>query len=418
MRRRPVTVVGMGADGCASLTSRAMNAIARAQLLVGGTRHLAFFPDRAAEHVVLEGGLAAALERVAALAVERDVCVLASGDPLFFGVGGLVLRAFGADNVEIIPHPSAMQLAFSRVGQKWDDAVTISLHGRPLTGLCARLRRHRKAALFTGPHNTPARVAAHLCDHGESRWQAWVCENLGGADERVRCLTLGDLANTFDVAPLNTVVLVRDDPSWRPPPVIPLRGEEAYAKRMPKLGLITKQEVRLLVLGRLALRRDSVVWDVGAGSGSVAIEAGDLCCEGRVYAVDVDPEGAAICRANVAAHGADNVQVIEGRAPEALAALEAPDAVFVGGSKGGMEAIVAASWARLHPGGRLVVNAITLENAAEAHRALRQRDPALQVTLLQVSRAVPLARYQRFEALNPIQIFAATKPATESEVSP
>jgi len=153
-----------------------------------------------------------------------------------------------------------------------------------------------------------------------------------------------------------------------------------------------------------------VVWDIGAGSGSVAIEAAKLAPEGRVYAIEVDPEGVAICQDNIRVHGTDNVRVIEGRAPEALAPLETPDAVFVGGSKGSMAAIVDVALDRLRPGGRLVVNAITLENAGETYQALRGRDLVPDVTLLQIARSEPLARYLRYEALNPIQIFAVTKP--------
>jgi precorrin-6Y C5,15-methyltransferase (decarboxylating) len=142
----------------------------------------------------------------------------------------------------------------------------------------------------------------------------------------------------------------------------------------------------------------------------VSIEAALLAYEGRVYAIEVDPEGVEICRENVRAHAVDNVRVIAGRAPEALTDLEAPDAVFVGGSKGSMEEIIDVALERLRPGGRLVANAITLENAAEAYQALRRRDLVPEVTLLQISRAEPLARYMRYEALNPIQIFAVQKP--------
>jgi precorrin-6Y C5,15-methyltransferase (decarboxylating) len=179
---------------------------------------------------------------------------------------------------------------------------------------------------------------------------------------------------------------------------------------MPKKGLITKREVRLISLAALALRDDSVVWDIGAGSGSVAIDAARLAFDGRVYAIEVDPEGVAICEDNARSHGTDNVRVIAGRAPDALAALETPDAVFVGGSKGSMAAIVDAALDRLRPGGRLVVNAITLENAGESYQAIRARGLVPEVTLLQISRSEPLAHYLRYEALNPIQIFAVTKP--------
>jgi precorrin-6Y C5,15-methyltransferase (decarboxylating) len=407
---RAVTVIGIGDDGCKGLTSRAMDAVARASWLVGGERQLGFFPEFRGERIVLKSGIAAVIDRVAGLAAEDSVCVLASGDPMFFGIGALVVAKVGAEHVEIIPQPSAVQWAFARAGIRWDDAGFISLHGRPRRGFLTRLKRYAKVALFTDAENSPPRLAAHMNAHDEVGWTAWVCENLAGPGERIRRFEIPRLAAETDVAPLNVLLLVRQDEAWRPPPAISFLHEDAFAKRIPKKGLITKREVRLLSLASLAIRPDSVVWDIGAGSGSVAIEAALLAPEGRVYAIEVDPEGVAICHENLKALAVDNVDVVDGRAPDVLADLDAPDAVFVGGSKGSLEEIIDVAFQRLRPGGRLVINAVTLENAGEAYQALRRRALVPEVTLLQVSRGAPLARYLRYEALNPIQIFAVTKP--------
>lgn len=411
--RRAVTLVGIGDDGCASLTARAAGAVARAEVLVGGERHLAFFPQFRGERVAIKGGLDAVLDRVVELSAERDVCVLASGDPLFFGVGARVVQRVGADHVEAIPAPSSVQWAFARAGMAWDDAEVVSVHGRGAVGFVARVRRASKVAVLTDAESSPPRLAARLLEYGDRAWTAVVCERLAGPGERVRAMTIDALAETHDVDPLNVLLLARPE-GWRPPPRIPHLPEEAFAKRMPKHGLITKREVRTLSIATLGIDEDSVVWDVGAGSGSVAIEAAMIASRGRVYAVEVDPEGVAICRENTRAHGTDNVVVVEGRAPEALAGLEAPDAVFVGGSKGNMPSILDASLAALRPGGCLVVNAITLENVAEAYAALRARALEPEVTLVQISRGAPLARYQRYEALNPIHVIAATRPEVAS----
>jgi precorrin-6Y C5,15-methyltransferase (decarboxylating) len=408
--RRAVTIVGIGDDGCKGLTARGLEAVMQAEWLVGGERHLAFFPEFRGERIVLADGIGAALDRVASIADEHNVCVLASGDPLFFGVGGLVIKKLGAEHVEVIPHPSALQWAFARVGLKWDDATFLSLHGRPSDGFLTGLRRTAKVAVYTDETSSPPALARHLIAHDDVGWQAWVCENLGGPEERVRAFTVAALAACEDVGPLNVLLLVRADAAWKAPPAIPFLHEDVFAKRMPRKGLITKREVRLLSLASLAIRPDSVVWDVGAGSGSVAIEAAMLAPAGRVYAIEVDPEGVAICRENLRAHAVDNVRVVAGRAPEALAELETPDAVFVGGSKGSMEEIIDVALERLRPGGRLVVNTITLENSGEAYQAFRKRELVPEVTLLQISRAEPLAHYLRYEAQNPIQIFAVTKP--------
>jgi precorrin-6Y C5,15-methyltransferase (decarboxylating) len=407
--RRAVTIIGIGEDGCGGLSSRAVNAIAEAQVLVGGERQLEFFPQFAGERIVLRGKPSETLARVATLADEHNVVILASGDPMFFGIGALAIDKLGAAHVAVLPAPSSMQLAFARAGLKWDDAEFLSLHGRARTGLLTRLRTLRKVALFTDEENSPRWIASHLLAHGQTAWRAWVCENLGGAGERVRQFTVEELAACADVAPLNVLVLARSDGEWRPPPAISFLHEDDFAKRMPKKGLITKREARLVSLALLQLRPSSVVWDVGAGSGSVAIEAALLASRGEVFAVEVDAEGVEICRENVRAHAVDNVRVVAGRAPEALADLPDPDAVFVGGSKGSMAEIIDVALARLRDGGRLVVNAITLENVGETYRCLRERGKEPEVILLNVSRAEPLARYMRYEAQNPIHIFAVNK---------
>jgi len=417
--RRAVTLVGVGDDGCLGLSSRAVNAVAAAQVLVGGERHLAFFPQFKGERVVLKDKLGETLDRVARLADEHNVCVLASGDPLFYGVGALVVKKLGVEHVEILPQPSAMQHAFARAGLKWDDAAMLSVHGRSLEGLAVKLRRTHKAALFTDDENTPARIAAHLSKYNVSGFRAWLCENLGGADERVRAFdSIEALGAVADASPLNVILLQRtpkdQNEPWRAPPPVSFLHEDEFAKRMPKKGLITKREARLLSIAQLRVRPQSIVWDVGAGSGSVAIEAALSAYEGRVFAVEIDPEGVMICRDNAHAHGADNVRVIAGRAPEALDGLDAPDCVFVGGSKGSMEEIVDVALDKLRPGGRLVVNAITLENVSEAYASFKKRELVPDVIMLNVSRAEPLARYLRWEAQNPIHIFAVEKPMKET----
>ncbi len=415
--RRAITLVGIGDDGCVSLTSRAVSAVMTAGVLVGGERHLEFFPQFQGERIVLKDGLSPVLDRVAELAEEQNVCVVASGDPLFFGIGSLVIKRLGAEHVEILPQPSSMQWAFARAGLKWDDASFLSLHGRSSEGFLTRLKGQVKVAILTDEKNSPPVLARRMAEHGETAWVALVCENLGGSDERVRRFDVADLAVCRDVGPLNVLLLVRSDPAWRAPCTIPFLHEDAFAKRIPKKGLITKREVRLLSLAAMGIRPDSVVWDIGAGSGSVSIEAALLAPKGLVYAVEVDPEGVEICRENLRAHAVDNVRVIAGRAPEALAGLEPPDAVFIGGSKGSMEEIIHVVIDRLQPGGRLVVNAITMENVAETYQTLRKRGLVPEVTLLQVSRAEPLAQYLRYEALNPIQIFAVEKPSQTGAVS-
>lgn len=404
---RPVTLVGIGDDGRLGLPPRALDAIARARALAGGERQLAAFPEFRGERVPLGKGLDAALERIGALAEAGPVCVLASGDPLLFGIGARLVAALGAGRVEILPHPSALQWAFARIGIPWDDAALVSLHGRPRDGFLARLRRRAKVACFTDAANSPPALARHLVEHGETAWTAWVCERLGSDRERVRAFRPEALASCEDVDPLNVLVLVRD-PGWRPPPVIPFLREDAFSTRG---GLITKREVRLAALGALRLAEDSVLWDVGAGSGSVAIEAALLAPEGAVFAVERDAEMLGHLRRNVRTHGADNVRVVEGSAPAALHGLTAPDAVFVGGSGGELTPILGAALDALRPGGRLVVNAALLDTLEETRRVLAARRLVPEVTLVSIARGVPIAGSLRLEPLAPVHVVAVEKPA-------
>lgn len=405
--RRAVTVVGIGADGCAGLTSRAAGAVAQARVLAGGARHLAFFSQFQGERVVLGKDLDGALARIAALADEAPVCVLASGDPLFFGIGARLLRHLPREDLEFLPHPTSAQWAFARAGVPWGDAAWLSLHGRGREGLATRLRRMRKVALLTDAESSPPGIARHLLDHGVRDLQAILCEDLAGPAERLRRLSLEELAAVPEVAPLNVLLLVRPE-GWAPPSVIPYLPDDAFEKRR---GLLTKREVRLLALGALQLREESVVWDVGAGCGSVAVEAALLASAGRCYAVEHDPECLAYARTNARTHGADNVRLVAGRAPAALEPLEAPDAVFVGGSGGELAAILDLALARLRPGGRLVVSAVTLETLEEARRVLARAGAAPAVLLAGFARSATLAGRTRLAPLSPIHLVSAVKPS-------
>ncbi|TGM86707.1 precorrin-6y C5,15-methyltransferase (decarboxylating) subunit CbiE [Leptospira licerasiae] len=406
---KAVTVIGIGDDGCVGLSSKAMGAVARARILAGGERHLDFFPQFDGERIIFKSDVVRTAEKIAELSAEHTICVLASGDPLFFGIGNLILKKVGKDHVEFIPAPSSVQNAFSKIGVKWDDSSFLSLHGRPIEGFITKLQSISKIACLTDEVNSPSKIAKYLLDYSEMDWKAFVCENLGGKNEKVREFELETLANTPDISDLNVLILLRKDQNWKPSPLLPFLGEDEYAKRFPKKGLITKKEVRILSLSSLEIRPNSVVWDIGAGSGAVSIEAARIAKEGKVYAIEVDPEGIEICRQNIFSHKTDNVFLIHGKAPQALADLPVPNCVFIGGSKGNMKEIIELSWEKLRSDGCLVANAITLDNVSEAYKTFRELGLTPEVSLINISRGQKLADYLRYEALNPIHIFKIRK---------
>jgi precorrin-6Y C5,15-methyltransferase (decarboxylating) len=277
-----------------------------------------------------------------------------------------------------------------------------------MAGLAEAVRGQRKVCLFTDERNTPAAIARALLDAGLGEYRAILCEDLGGPSERVSRLSLEELASR-DAHPLNTLILLAPETMASPTPIAWTPGlpEDVFEQRKPKLGLITKREIRVLSLARLALRPDSVVWDIGAGSGSVSIEAARLAPHGRVFAVEKNSDDAEIVRSNVEKFRVPHVTVLHATAPDRLDELPDPDAVFVGGSGGRLREILSIAAARLTTSGRIVVNAITLETLYETVSVFRELRLEHEVILASIARSKPLLGMMSFEALNPVYIVTA-----------
>ena len=343
------------------------------------------------------------LDQVEVALAEGDVAVLASGDPLFFGIGRTLRERFGPARITVHPALSSLQLACARFCLPWDDLALVSLHGRGEPDLAGRVLRHQRVLLLTGGGVSPDGVAGELLAvltefEDRERIEATrvrVAENLGLADER---LFAGSLAETAArrFAPLN-LMLVEQPPTDRSFCLGLLENEIIHSR-----GLITKDEVRAATLHRLRLPPSGVFWDIGGGSGSVSLEAARLCPDLRIQTVEKHPAEQANIRANVRRFGAYSIRLIAGEAPEALGALPDPDRVFVGGSGRRLEAILDAVAARLRPGGRIVVNAVLAETAATA----RQRLAALG--LRTQSSTIAVTRYAQAtdepHVLNPITL--------------
>ena len=406
--RGMITVVGM--DG-SPLSPHAEKALASATLVVGGRRHLTALPASTAAgtgapgggpRTVVLGELAPALDALAAH--EGDAVVLASGDPGFFGIVR-ALRQRGLAAV-VLPAVSSVALAFARVGLPWDDAAVVSAHGRDLRPAVNVCRAQPKVAVLTGPGTGPAQIGAALA--GWDR-RLVICENLGSAAERVTECSPASAASQTWADP--SVVLVL---AGAPPPAGPtfMRNDGAGAAANEGWALdeaefdsrgavITKAEVRALALARLAPAPGTLVWDVGAGSGSVAVECARFGA--AVIAVERDSLRCDRIQANAERHAVD-VRVVHGEAPGALAGLPAPDSVFVGG--GGASAVAAVAARRP---ARIVVALAAVERAGAAHAALTQAGYAVDGVLLQAARFAPLpGDVHRLAATNPVFLVWAT----------
>ncbi|WP_134704053.1 precorrin-6y C5,15-methyltransferase (decarboxylating) subunit CbiE [Ammoniphilus sp. YIM 78166] len=399
MDNNHIKIIGIGDNGTESLLPQYLNWILECEVLIGGERHLEFFPDYQGEKVVIKGGLSSLVERLQT--DSRSTVVLASGDPLFYGIGGYLAKKC---KVEIYPHASSIQLAFARMGDSWQDAYITSVHGRSIKGLAQRIDGKEKVALLTDKDNSPSEIAKYLLSFGMTEYEAFVGENLGSSAEKTGWYSLEDMLDQ-PFAELNVVVLKRKGPS----PVWPLGiSDEEFAQRKPDKGLITKKEVRVLSIAQLSLKPDSVMWDIGTCTGSVAIEAAKIAREGAVYAIEKNEGDLENCKANMQKFRAD-LTVLLGKAPEGLDQFPDPDAVFLGGTGGEMGELLHICCTRLKPDGRIVLNAATIENLYEAMQAFSREGFSTDVILAQVSRSKPILNMTRFEGLNPIYIITAKR---------
>lgn len=399
-----VHVIGVP-PGAASLPAEARQAASACRLLAGARRHLELVPGFPGEVVAVEGRVQEVVERLGA-EPELTAALLASGDPGFFGIAAVVLRRLPADEVRVWPAVSSMQLAFARAGAGWGGARLASLHGRPLESLAAHLGASR-IGLFTDGASNPRAVARFLLDAGWDDYEVVVAEDLGLPSERLTRGAPTELLG-WEGSGLNVVLLLREGPD--PRPLGPGLPEEAFSHAR---GLITKAEVRAAALAALRLPREGVLWDVGAGSGSVGVEACLLAPGLRAYAVERTAEGQAHVAENRRRFRAANLVPVAGEAPAALAGLPDPDAVFVGGSGGSLGAVLDACWARLRTGGTLVAAAVIVETLAEALAWARARGASPELTELRASRGRLLGGRHLLEPQNPVTLVALRKPSAQ-----
>ena len=408
-----VHIVGIGDDGVEGITAQARRIVEAADVLLGPESCATLLPEAFRGRLETAASLEELVEKIEVSGGKRLV-VLASGDPLFYGTARYVCTKLGKDRFEVVPHVSSMQLAFARVKESWEDAFLANLAGQSIERVIDRVRSSETAGLFTSEQWPPAAVARALLEEGIDYFQAYVCENLGSPDERVTQGSLADIARDSFGA-LNVMILVRKARAADTPGAVGQRvfgnPDESFLQSRPKRGLLTPAEVRALALSELELHPGSIVWDVGAGSGSVAIEAARLAAAGTAYAIEMDPDDHGLIRENAARFGVTNLKPVLGRAPEAWASLPDPDAIYVGGSGRDVSMLVAEAWKRLKPGGRLVTACNSIENLAAVHVFLRSQSNDAAYWMVNIARGIEQLDRIRFESINPVFLIAATKPA-------
>jgi len=420
--KSPAYIIGVLDNGTEGISVVALAHIATADVVIGARRTLVLFAETfvadATQHDIAQGLSKVPTWISDAQTDDLKVVVLATGDPLCHGIGRYLINKLGNEHCEVIPNVSTLQLAFARLGLAWQDAVVASAHSKdtgewsseagPEHGLYPLLQaveNNSLVALFTSPENTPDRIARMLLSAGlGERFTLSVAEALLTDDENIiRDLSLSDAAAARFSSP-NVVVLQRITTNRSP--VFGL-VDECYVQRKPDKGLITKREIRAVSLARLQLHADSIVWDIGAGSGSVGLEAARLCHSGYVYAIEKNPADFAIAQKNRENMAINNYRVQQGKAPELLASWPDPDAVFVGGSGGELAELIGLCLSRLKAEGWLVMNFVTLENLTQAAETLKAQNAQWDVTQLQASRSQPILHMHRMAAENPVWIVCA-----------
>lgn len=395
-----LTLVGIGEDGFAGLGKQARRALLSARRIVGSPRQLELLP-RCIVGTRVAWPSPFSLDAV--LAEPGDaVCVLASGDPMLYGVGASLARQIPAAQMHVLPSPSSYSLAAARLGWPLQDVVTLSVVARPVAALAAHLYSGQRLLVLSNDGSSPQAVAQLLRERGFGPSRMTVLEHLGGPRERR--IDGGATDDFADIAALN-LIAIECQASPDAPRLSPLAGLPDSAFRHD--GQLTKRDIRAVTLARLAPQPGELLWDVGAGCGSIGIEWMRAHPSCRAIAVESDEGRQALIEHNRDALGVPGLQLVRGRAPDALAGLPAPDAIFIGGGVT-RENVLADCWAALKPGGRLVANAVTLQS--ELALVQWRECHGGELTRLHIAQAAPLGEFDTWRQALPITLLDTVKP--------
>ncbi len=369
-----IAAIGMGA-GPQCLGALVLEWIGAAQILAGGGRHLELFPDHAGEKLSLKSPLSESLEEIGRISKTKRVAVLCSGDPLFFGIGRTLADRFGRQRLVVIPNVTSVQTLCARICESWDSIDAISFHGlkgeADIGGVLDILDRGRKVAIITDPEHNPQWIARKLIKSSQCECKLIIGENLGAPSERVRSFSPSD-ASDEKFSPLNVILIqpaepvVKTDKRDKSGRIFGF-DEEAFERQA---GMITKMEVRAVVLASLQLGHGQVLWDLGAATGSVSVEATRIARLKRVLAVEKNQSRYFKLLRNLEEFGASKVETVCARASDAIGAFPDPDRVFIGGSGDDLDAILEAVAQRLLPDGRVVQTVVLLQTLEEGEHLL------------------------------------------------
>lgn len=418
-----LAIVGMGM-GKDDLTFKTLAWIERAEVLAGGKRHLEWFPEHPGIKVTIQPSFDAFLVELDAISTQRRTVVLASGDPLFFGIARRLLARMGRERIAVFPNVTSVQALFGRLAEPWEDVTVVSLHGRndrPAKKLAwlRQIRGHSRMVFLTDPNHTPAWIAERMLEAGIGGRTFVVAEDLGLPSEQIHRLSMDEVVGRRFSA-LNIVAVL-------PPPGEDRVQEETPEEQAPVMGiaedafrheagLITKTEVRAVVLAHLQLQPGLVVWDLGAASGSVSIEASRIVSLKEVIAVEKNERRYLDLLENVKRFHCARIRPLHGNVSELAGKLPDPDRVFIGGSGGELLRILEIVAARLRSDGVVVQTAVTVESLAAAAAFWQDRSFDLSIVQVQINRSVPIGEALRLEASNPVFVISARRKNSGRDV--
>lgn len=401
-----VIVIGMGLSP-EDLTSRHLEMIRKADILVAGKRHLAAFKDHPGIQKEIGRNISELMDFIGQHFKTRQVVVLASGDPLLHGIGARIIASFGSDHVEIFPNISSVAAAFARIGEPWQDARIVSLHGKTAeTSLLQHVSTSRLVAVLTDPVRNPAWIGELLYRHHQLDVRICVLEQLGTPVERLSWHSPDDIVDQTFSEP-NIVVLKHETASDSPSFLHLGMPDDAYEHEN---GLITKAEIRAVSLAKLRLMPHHVLWDLGAGSGSIGIEASVLVSRGKVVAIEKHPDRIRNIEENRTRHGVANMDIRLATLPDGLDDLPTPDRIFIGGGGRALESIIRTAAGYLPPDGVMVLNTVLFDNLTTALTVLKELKFQTETVQIQINRSREMPWSQRFEAISPVWIITGTKP--------
>ena len=401
-----LSVIGIGEDGLSGLSNASRKLVETAEILIGGKRHLEMVQDFSGEKLTWRTPLSDTIADITSYRGRR-VCVLATGDPMWFGIGVTLGRSFAADEMVIVPALSAFSLAAAHMGWSLDKTETITLHGRPLSNLARHLYPNANWMILSENGETPAIVANWLCERGFGTSEITVLEHLGGERQRIRTSVTSNFA-LGDIADLNTIAIrciADENASWQAQ-ISGLLDDEFIHD-----GQLTKREVRAATIAALNPYPGALLWDIGAGCGSVAIEWMRSAKGARAIGIESSDKRVTMIAQNAEKFGVSDINIIHGQAPEGLPD-NTPDAVFIGGGITNAD-LFGHAWKALRAGGRLVANVVTIEGEARLHDL--QRNHGGELVRIAISQLGPIGGLHAWKPLMQVTQWQVIKPCEASK---